>query len=149
MFEIERDPAAVELDMFMAAPPETVWRALTEPDLMARWCMRPVGLRPEVGTTFILEIPSDPPGEVSCEVLTADAPRRFTHSYTDLRAPRPMRWTVDFRLVPEGLGTRVLLVFSDFDMDDRQQTFARNAVERGWDRSLFPKLGSVVASIAG
>ncbi|ADG80593.1 Activator of Hsp90 ATPase 1 family protein OS=Tsukamurella paurometabola (strain ATCC 8368 / DSM/ CCUG 35730 / CIP 100753 / JCM 10117 / KCTC 9821 / NBRC 16120 / NCIMB 702349 / NCTC 13040) OX=521096 GN=Tpau_4022 PE=3 SV=1 [Tsukamurella paurometabola] len=149
MFEIERDRTAVELDMFMAASPETVWRALTEPDLMERWCARPVGLRAQVGSTFILEIPSDPPGEVSCEVVTADPARRFTHSYTDLRAARPMRWMVDFTLVPEGTGTRVLLVFSGFDIDDRQQAFARNAVERGWSRTLFPRLGAVVADLAG
>jgi uncharacterized protein YndB with AHSA1/START domain len=147
MDELERDPAVVELDRFMAQSPATVWRALTEPDLMARWCARPVGLRPEVGTTFILEIPSDPPGEVSCEVIAAEPERRFTHSYTDLRAPRPMRWIVDFTLVPEGHGTRVLLVFSGFDLDDRQQLFARNAVERGWDRTLFPKLADTVAAI--
>ncbi len=142
MFDIESDPSIVEMGIYVPRPPSTVWRALTEPDPVERWFMRSVGLRPEVGTTFIFEIPSDPPGEVSCEVLAVEPEERFSHTYTDLRAPRPARWVIDWRLVPEGAGTRVLFTMSGFDVEERQQKFARNAVERGY-RILLPKLEGV------
>ncbi|WP_231702949.1 SRPBCC family protein [Tsukamurella asaccharolytica] len=146
---MERDPSIVELDRFVPCAPAAVWRALTEPEIVERWLMRSVGLGPHEGATFILEIPSDPPGEVSCEVLSAVAGERFTHSYTDLRAVRPVRWIVDWRLVPEGKGTRVVMTMSGFDPDDRQQRFARNAVERGYRNSLLPKLATAVIALEG
>ncbi|MGC5026236.1 SRPBCC family protein [Tsukamurella sp. DT100] len=146
---MERDPAIVELDRFVPCTPAVVWRALTEPEIVEQWLVRSVGLRPEEGTTFILEIPSDPPGEVSCEVTAAVAGERFTHSYTDLRAARPARWIVDWRLVPEGKGTRVVLTMSGFDVDDRQQLFARNAAERGYRNTLIPKLADAALALDG
>ncbi|KXP08069.1 ATPase [Tsukamurella pulmonis] len=148
MFEIESDPSIVELDRYVPEAPATVWRALTEPASVEQWLVRSVGLRPEIGTTFILEIPSDPPGEVSCEVIDAVPAVRFAHSYTDLRAPRPARWVVDRKLVPEGRGTRIVFTMSGFDVDDRQQKFARNAAERGYRNTLIPKLAAAAAAIA-
>ncbi|MFI1912203.1 SRPBCC domain-containing protein [Nocardia sp. NPDC020380] len=35
------NPAAVELDAFYPEPPTTVWHALTDPDLLERWLLRP------------------------------------------------------------------------------------------------------------
>ena len=32
-----KTPATIRLDQFVAAPPETVWRLLTEPELMRLW----------------------------------------------------------------------------------------------------------------
>ena len=144
---MERDPEIVELDRFVPRAPATVWRALTEPAIVEQWLVRSVGLTPEEGTTFILEIPSEPPGEVSCEVIAAVPGERFAHSYTDLRAARPARWIVDWRLVPEGKGTRVVMTMSGFDPDERQQMFARNAAERGYRNTLIPKLADAVLAL--
>lgn len=144
---MERDPAIVELDRFVPCTPAVVWRALTEPEIVEQWLVRSVGLRPQEGTTFILEIPSHPPGEVSCEVSAAVPGERFTHSYTDLRAARPTRWVVDWLLVPEGKGTRVVMTMSGFDSGDRQQMFARNAAERGYRNTLIPKLADAAVAL--
>ena len=43
--------AAIEVDQFLARPPEQVWQALTDPDLLARWLM-PNDFRPAVGHRF-------------------------------------------------------------------------------------------------
>lgn len=147
MFDTERDPTAVELDLFVPQEPSTVWRALTEPSLVRRWLARSTGFCAEVGATFIFEIPADPPAEVACQVLTVDRERRFTHTYTDLRGDPPARWIVDWSLNPEGTGTRILLNHSGFDIHQRRQRMARNAAERGWNNTVLPKLATVVAEI--
>ncbi|NLE78001.1 MAG: SRPBCC domain-containing protein [Rhodococcus sp.] len=147
MFDTERDPTAVELDLFVPQVPSTVWRALTEPSLIRRWLARSTGFVAEVGATFILEIPADPPAEISCQVLTVEPDRRFTHSYTDLRGDPPARWNVDWSLHREGSGTRILLTHGGFDIHQRQQRMARNAAERGWNNTVLPKLAEVVRDL--
>jgi hypothetical protein len=53
-------------------PPARVWRALTDPELLAGWLMRPVGFAPVVGTPF--EFRADPaPGCDGFNVLIARA----------------------------------------------------------------------------
>ncbi|MEC3915650.1 SRPBCC family protein [Nocardia sp. CDC160] len=47
-----RDPATVELGTFLPQPPATVWHFLTDPDLLARWLLRPKGFAASVGTRF-------------------------------------------------------------------------------------------------
>lgn len=145
--EEERDGSIIELGIFVTQPPEVVWRALTEPELFDQWFTRSTGLTAETGSTFILEIASTPPGEVSCEVTAAEPGSRFAHSYVDLRGKPPQRWYVDWRLVPQGRGTRVLLAFGGFDIDDRRQKFARNGIERGLRTTLLPQLEWFVATM--
>jgi uncharacterized protein YndB with AHSA1/START domain len=69
------------------APLEHVWRALTEPELVAAWTVtvqsgRPVGFAPVVGTKFQFIGKPTPGwnGVVDCEVLAVEAPKllRFT-----------------------------------------------------------------------
>jgi uncharacterized protein YndB with AHSA1/START domain len=46
------DPRVIEIDQFYPHPPQRVWRALTTPELMARWLMQPSGFAPVVATRF-------------------------------------------------------------------------------------------------
>ncbi|WP_035718826.1 SRPBCC family protein [Gordonia shandongensis] len=143
----DADPTAVDLGRFVTSAPEAVWRALTESDLVAQWLARPVGMVAEVGVVFVFEIPSDPPGEAACEVLVVEPKRRFEHTYTDLRAKRPARWVIRWSLVPKGRGTRVVFRFDGFDANDRMQRMARNALERGYDRTVLPELAEFVSTM--
>jgi uncharacterized protein YndB with AHSA1/START domain len=71
-----------------AYPPHTVWRAVTDPELVARWTVtgqggRPVGFTPVVGSTFQLVAKPVPGwrGIVDCEVLEVDEPRLLRYSW--------------------------------------------------------------------
>src|SRR5207249_11999220 len=57
-------------------PPAKVWRALTDPALMALWGMRPEGFAPVAGTRFKLVAKPERGwrGFVECEVLEASEP---------------------------------------------------------------------------
>jgi uncharacterized protein YndB with AHSA1/START domain len=63
-------------------PRERVWRALTDPELLADWLM-PNDFQPEVGHTF--QFRSDPApgwdGIVHCKVLELEAPHRLAMSW--------------------------------------------------------------------
>jgi uncharacterized protein YndB with AHSA1/START domain len=63
-------------------PPELVWRALTDPGLLAEWLM-PNDFAPEIGRRFHMRTDPAPgfDGVVEAEVLELDAPRRMRWSW--------------------------------------------------------------------
>jgi hypothetical protein len=48
--------ATIAVDQFIAAPPEKVWRGLTDPELLARWWV-PGDIAAVVGHRFHLQMP--------------------------------------------------------------------------------------------
>jgi uncharacterized protein YndB with AHSA1/START domain len=79
--EAEPDDAAesiiVECDL--AEPPAKVWRALTEPALLASWLM-PNDIRPEVDAHFTFQADAGS-GIIACEVLAAEPPHLLKYSW--------------------------------------------------------------------
>lgn len=126
----------ITVDQFVAAPPEKVWRGLTEPELHARWWV-PGDVGPDVGHRFHLQMPGW--GEIPSEVLESVRPELFVYTFAD--------WTLTWRLVAEGRGTRVLLEHSGFDLGDKR---GRDTFERmgpGWREQVVPRLAEVAESI--
>lgn len=142
--DAQSDPAAIELGNFFPQHPEEVWRALTDPDLLARWLFRPIGFVAVVGARFHFASPEEPGQEIHCEVLAVRPFHQLTYTWRYLRTDHPERWTVDWSLTPQGRGTRLLLTQTGFDITNRRQRMLRNAMERGWKRSLLPRLGEVI-----
>jgi uncharacterized protein YndB with AHSA1/START domain/DNA-binding transcriptional ArsR family regulator len=131
------DTATITVDQFIAAPPSKVWRALTEPELHARWWV-PGDIAATVGHRFHLEMPGW--GSTPCEVVEVDPQRRFVYTFNG-------DWTLTWRLVPEGAGTRLFLDHSGFDFNDAK---ARSAFERmgsGWRDQVVPRLARLAAEL--
>ena len=92
-------------------PPETVWRALTDPTLIPRWTSTGAGGRPEgfatsVGTKFRYVAKPKPgwSGIVECEVLESDEPTLLRYSWADAGGGEATE--VAYRLEAHGNGTR-------------------------------------------
>lgn len=95
-------------------PPERVWRALTDPALIARWGMRPEGFAPVVGTRFRLVAKPNPGwrGFVECEVLEVRALSLLRYSWIGNEGSPTT--DVTFRLEPLAGGTRLTFEHSGF-----------------------------------
>jgi uncharacterized protein YndB with AHSA1/START domain len=153
--EIAADPTVIEVEQFYPHPPQRVWRALTTPELMARWLMEPTGFAPVVGTRFTFRGRPMPSvgfsGEVACEVLAAVTGERLAISWADARSAKPSAWVVTWTLHPEGTGTRVIsahwghlpLAGDGFDPDDVVQQRSRTIMGNGWIR-IAAHLGEVL-----
>src|SRR5881227_1232885 len=93
-------------------PISKVWRAITDPDLVALWTVtgqggRPVGFQPVVGTRFQFVAKPLPGwrGIVDCEVLEVDEPHLLRHSWQGDENGKPTYVTC--RLDPKHGGTRL------------------------------------------
>lgn len=124
----------ISVDRFVARPPADVWRALTDPDLLARWWTTG-DVRPVVGHEFTLDM--GPWGPAACRVLEVVEPERFVYSFTE-------RWTLTWTLVAEGAGTRLLLEHAGFDLDDPQGRHAFEVMGPGWRDEVLPRLAAAV-----
>jgi uncharacterized protein YndB with AHSA1/START domain len=95
-------------------PRRKVWRALVDPELVARWLMRPEGLEPVVGTRFRLVARPQPGwrGFVECEVLEAEFERRLRWSWVGNDGQAPMEVTFTLEDIPGG--TRLTFTHTGF-----------------------------------
>ena len=79
---------SVIVECELAEPPAKVWRALTEPALLASWLM-PNDIRPDVGARFTFQAEADAGGGViACEVLAAEPPHLLRYSWHGADAHR-------------------------------------------------------------
>jgi uncharacterized protein YndB with AHSA1/START domain len=95
-------------------PPRKVWRALTDPELIARWGMRPEGFSTAVGSRFRFVARPNPGwrGFIECELLEARAPTRLRYAWVDSDGGQPTY--VTWSLEPHAGGTRLTFEHSGF-----------------------------------
>lgn len=116
---------AIAVDQFLPHPPAAVWRALTDPDLVARW-WAPGDVRPVVGHRFALDM--GPWGQQQCEVLEVQDERLLRYTFAESNLDTTITW----RLEPEGTGTRLFLTHEGFDLDSPMGREAYAGMGEGW-----------------
>ncbi len=106
------DTDSVVVDCDLDEPPEKVWRALTQPELMAAW-LAEGDIKPLVGHRFELK---PEPGPVECEVLKADPKRELRLAWRERDEDGEIvESEVTFVLTPTiNGGTRLRLVHDGF-----------------------------------
>jgi len=98
----------IELDQFIAREPAAVWRALTEPELLARWWAAG-DIKPIVGHRFTMDMGEW--GQQPCEVLEVEPERLLRYTF----AEGVLNTIITWRLEAEGGGTRLFLVHDGFE----------------------------------
>ena len=98
--------------------PEKVWRALTEPALLAEWLLPVVDFELQPAAAFTLKAPPQPgwDGIVNCRFLEIEAHRKLSYTWV----VGDIDTVVTFTLTPTASGTRLSLVQSGFRPDQKQ-----------------------------
>ena len=133
MNEMPTDSRSVVIEREFPQPPEKVWRALTESELLAEWLMNN-DFSPTVGRSF--EFRADW-GTVACQVLKVDAGKTLSYSWAAMGLESVVTWT----LTPTGKGTHLRMEQVGFRRDQEQ---AFQGATYGWQQFLA-KLDRVVA----
>jgi len=123
----QAETLSLEFDLHHA--PERVWRALTDPGLLAEWLLPVVDLDLELepGTAFTFKTQPQPgwDGTVNCRFVEIEAERKLSYTWV----VGDIDTVVTFTLTPTPSGTRLSLVQSGF-RPDQKQNFA--GARYGW-----------------
>lgn len=113
----QTDAIAFEFDLHH--PPEKVWRALTEPALLADWLLPVVEGNLEPGAAFVFQTQPHPgwDGTVHCRMIEIELHRKLSYSWV---VGDMLNTVVTFALAPTATGTRVSLVQSGFKPEQKQ-----------------------------
>jgi uncharacterized protein YndB with AHSA1/START domain len=118
---------SIALEFDLRHSPEKVWRALTDPVLLAEWLLPVVDLALEPGAAFVFKTQPYPgwDGSVNCRFVEIEAYRKLSYTWS---VPF-LDTVVTFTLTPTASGTRLSLVQSGFK-PDQKQNFA--GARYGW-----------------
>jgi uncharacterized protein YndB with AHSA1/START domain len=119
------EQAVITCDQFFAHPPQAVWRALTEPDLLARWWV-PGDIEPTVGHRFTLDMGKW--GPQPCQILAVEPGKLLVYSFAEGQLDSTITW----RLEPEGTGTRLFLEHAGLDLGTPMGRMAFEGMGAGW-----------------
>jgi uncharacterized protein YndB with AHSA1/START domain len=131
---------SVVVEREMSHPPEKIWRALTQPHLIAEWLMKN-DFKPVVGHSFNLT--GDWGGVLDCEVLTVEPNKTLSYTWNFAHDDAAFNLTsvVTFTLMPMGKGTLLRMEQAGFRPDQPQ---AFGGAKHGWQK-FFANLEQVLA----
>jgi uncharacterized protein YndB with AHSA1/START domain len=134
----QTDAVAFEVDLPHA--PEKIWRALTEPALLARWLLPAVGFDPAPGRAFRFQTDPHPgwDGTVASRIVDCEAPRRLSYTWDVGEA---LRTVVTFTLEATPSGTRLSLLQTGFAPEQKQNF---GGARYGW-KLMLGKLDDLMA----
>jgi uncharacterized protein YndB with AHSA1/START domain len=116
---------SVVIEREILHPPEKVWRALTQPQLIAEWLMKN-DFDPVIDHRFSLRADW---GAVDCQVLAVEPNKRLSYTWAALGLESVVTWT----LTPTRTGTHLRMEQSGFRPDQQQ---AYQGAQFGWPRFL-------------
>ena len=121
----QTESIAFEFDLHHS--PEKVWRALTDPELLAEWLLPAIGLELEPGAEFMFKTQPYPgwDGTVNCRFIEIEPQRKLSYTWT---VPF-LDTVVTFSLAPSASGTRLSLVQSGFTPEQKRES---GGARYGW-----------------
>jgi len=132
----------ISLEFDLQHGPEKVWRALTDPTLLAEWLLPVLDLRLEPGAAFTFRAQPQPgwDGIVNCRILEVEAQSKLTYTWV----VGDIDTVVTFTLTPTASGTRLAIVQSGFRPNQKKNF---GGARYGW-RMMGAKLVDVLERIA-
>lgn len=133
---------SISFDFDLNHSPEKVWRALTNPELLAEWLLPVLGFKLEPGAAFTFKTQAYPgwDGTVNCRLVEIEAHRKLSYTWS---VPF-LDTVVTFTLTPTASGTRLSLVQSGFKPDQKREL---GGARYGW-KMMGEKLTDLLARLA-
>jgi uncharacterized protein YndB with AHSA1/START domain len=121
----DAETRSVIVERELPHPPEKIWRALTQGELIGEWLMKN-DFAPVVGHRFNFTADW---GSVACEVIDVEPNRTLSYSWGAYGLDSVVTWT----LTPTGTGTKLRMEQRGFAPD---QTQAYMGAKAAWPRFI-------------
>ncbi len=133
--------ATLSFDFDLRHAPEKVWRALTDPVLLAEWLLPVIDFALVPGAAFAFKTQPQPgwDGTVNCHMIEIDSQRKLSYRWV----VGDMDTVVTFTLTPTASGTRLSLVQSGFKPDQKKNFGGARYGWRLMGGKLFELLGRI------
>lgn len=140
MTESSDDRRTVAVEREFPHPPEKLWRALTQPHLIAEWLMKN-DFSAAVGHRFNLR--GEWGGVLDCEVLAIEPNKSLSYTWDFVHddAAFSLKSIVTFTLTPTRTGTHLRMEQSGFRPEQKQ---AFGGAKLGWQQ-FFTNLEQLLA----
>jgi len=127
---------AIVVERELPHPPEKIWRALTEPALLAQWLMQN-DFQPVVGRKFNFRTAPLPHwnGVTDCEVLVVEPRKRLSYRWnaSGAEAVNGLKTIVTWTLTPTKTGVLLRMEHSGFRPEDERNYQGANY---GWQKFM-------------
>ena len=123
----------VVVEREMPFPAERIWRALTQPHLIAEWLLNS-DFKPVVGHDFQF---TQEWGAIDCRVTEVEPERSLAYTWAAFGLESTVTWT----LTPTGSGTRLRMEQVGFRRDQEEAYRGSRAAWTGYLRQLEEVLG--------
>ena len=139
----QSDSISFEFDLHH--PPEKVWRALTDPVLLAEWLLPVFNLQLEPGAAFMFKTQPYPgwDGVVNCRILEIETHKKLSYAWVVGGGDMALDTVVTFTLKPTPSGSHLSLVQSGFKPEQKQNF---GGARYGW-KLMGGKLVDVLAKL--
>ena len=135
MSETSADTRSVVVEREIPFPVQKIWRALSQPHLIAEWLMEN-DFVPAVGHGFSFRADW---GSVDCKVLEVEPNRTLSYTWAAYGLESVVTWT----LTPTSTGTHLRMEQTGFRQDQKQ---AYHGARQGWQK-FFANLEKVVERV--
>lgn len=138
----EGQTESISFEFDLRHAPEKVWRALTDPELLAQWLLPVMNFSLEPGAAFTFATDPQPgwDGKVNCRLLAVEGQSRLSYAWV----VGDIDTVVTFELIPTQSGTRLSIVQSGFKPHQKQNIAG---ARYGW-QMMGGKLVDLLAQIA-
>jgi uncharacterized protein YndB with AHSA1/START domain len=130
---------SLSLEFDLDHPAEKVWRALTDPVLLAEWILPVAGFELAPGAAFTFRAPPQPgwDGVVSCKLREIETQRKLSWTWV----AGDIDTVVAFTLAPTASGTRLTILQSGFKPDQKRNL---GGARYGW-KMMSDRLVDILA----
>jgi len=136
---LKEETQDIVIDEVFPHTPETIWKALTSAQLIARWLMPPTGFEAVVGNAFTFQTKpgGNWDGVIHCRVVEVVPFSRLVYAWKggDERNSgygAPLDTVVTWSLTPVEAGTRIRLVHAGFVLPRNESAYT--VMSGGWKK---------------
>ena len=139
------DPGKISLAWDLPHAPAKVWRALTEPALVAQWLMK-TDMPAETGKAFSFQADPLPnwDGVVHSEILELEPQKRLRYTWKGGPGVSPLDTVVTWTLHSVEGGTRLELEHGGFTTETGQ---AYGGAKWGWERNVGQRMTELLKTV--